>query len=213
MRTRAVATLSRAHGALVHPRRVRVLADAIAPWLEQGAHVLDVGCGDGRVAALLLERRPDLSLRGIDVLARPGSAIETTRFDGARIPFPDAAFDAALLVDVLHHAEDAERLLGEAARVAPRCVVVKDHFRRGFAATAALRFMDWVGNRGHGVALPYRYLDEDEWRDLFVRLDLEVERRRDRLGLYPQPFSRLFDRDLHFVARLRREGSGPPQRA
>ena len=39
--------------------------------MPRDAHVLDVGTGDGLIAAALAERRPDLRIEGIDVLVRP----------------------------------------------------------------------------------------------------------------------------------------------
>lgn len=195
--------LERIHSMGVHERRVRVLARELVELLPQGAHVLDVGCGDGSLAALVMKLRPDLRVEGIDVLVRPETAIPVTRYDGRTIPFADGAFDAVMIVDVVHHAEDPRALLAELRRVARQAVVIKDHRRNGLLADSTLRFMDWVGNARHGVALPYNYWAEAEWRHAFAQLGLSVEVWRTRLGLYPWPASLLFDRSLHFVARLR----------
>jgi SAM-dependent methyltransferase len=184
---------------------VRVLAEHLAalhPLLEGGARVLDVGSGDGRLASALIELRPDLEVEGCDVLPRPDAVIPTTAFDGVTLPHADDAFDAVMLVDVLHHADDPPALLGEAARVARACVVVKDHNRTGFAGALTLRFMDWVGNKPHGVPLPYNYLSPAEWAAAYRELGLRVDEIRERLGLYPAPFTWIFDRSLHFAARI-----------
>ena len=55
------------HDKLVFTRRVRVLADAIAERLPRNAHVLDVGCGSGDLAELVMTLRPDVRIEGIDV--------------------------------------------------------------------------------------------------------------------------------------------------
>lgn len=195
--------LGTVHDKLVFGRRVRTLASAIAERLPQGAHVLDVGCGSGDLAALVMQLRPDVAIEGIDVLVRPGTAIPVHAYDGAHIPFGDNAFDAAIVVDVLHHTDDPEAVLAEIARVAP-VVVIKDHLRDGVAAGATLRFMDWVGNAAHGVRLPYNYLSRREWNAIWNRLQLGTTRFATRLALYPRPFSWLFDRGLHFVTTLSR---------
>jgi len=204
----AVRIVDRIHGSLVFPRRVRVLVGHLADLIPQGARVLDVGSGDGLVAASLLERRDDLSLQGIDVLVRPAAHIPVQAFDGETIPFPDESFDAALLVDVVHHAERPLGLLAEAKRVAGRCVVIKDHVLEGPLAASTLRFMDWVGNARYGVALPHSYWPKDRWLEAAAELGLEVDVWRSSLGLYPRPANLLFDRSLHFVARLNRADSG-----
>ena len=195
-------TLGRVHTATVHKRRVRVIVRELARLVPEGARVLDVGSGDGQVAALLMSERPDLSVEGVDVLLRPDTAIPTREFDGTSLPFEEDAFDAVMMVDVLHHTLEQERLLAECARVASKAVVLKDHYRRGFGAQATLRFMDWVGNRAHGVALPYRYLSPEQWRELYHRTCLVPVETRERLGLYPWPWTWLFDRRLHLVTRL-----------
>jgi len=194
--------LGRLHGTTVHKRRVRVIADHVAALMPKGLRVLDVGSGDGRIAALLMEKRPDLRIEGVDVLVREGTAIPTKEFDGQTLPHGDDEFDAVMMIDVLHHAVDPAALMAEAARVAGSCVMIKDHHRTGFAAETTLRFMDWVGNRAHGVALPYNYLSPPEWSEMFERLGLVVDETRTRLSLYSLPATWFFDRSLHFVARI-----------
>ncbi len=190
------------HDKYVFGRRIRVLAKELADVIPQGAKVLDVGCGDGSIAKLLHDARPDVAIEGIDVLVRPVTHVPVTQFDGKKIPFPDKAFDVVMFVDVLHHTEDPTILLAEARRVARRAVVLKDHCRDGMLANTTLRFMDWVGNARHGVVLPYLYWPEARWRDAFRELHLTPEEWRPNLHLYRWPFSMVFDRKLHFVARL-----------
>lgn len=193
---------SKAHDKAVFGRRIEVLTRTLADFIPQGARVLDIGCGSGTLAKRIMTLRPDVTIEGIDVLVRPGTEIPVTEFDGDTIPWPDGHFDIALFVDVLHHTEAPARLLAEAKRVSKGGIVIKDHFREGVLADATLRFMDWVGNAQHGVVLPYNYLSDPEWRSIWSRLGLKVERLTDKVGLYPAPFSWLFDRRLHFVARL-----------
>lgn len=195
--------LGAVHGKLVFNRRIQRLAAAIVERLPQNAHVLDVGCGSGDLAALIMQLRPDVRIEGIDVLVRPDTAIPVHGYDGEHIPFADNSFDAAMVIDVLHHTDDPAAVLAEIARVAPR-VIIKDHLRDGIAANTTLRFMDWVGNAAHGVRLPYNYLSHREWRQIWARLGLTANAFATRLSLYPRPASWLFDRGLHFVTVLSR---------
>jgi len=195
--------LGAVHEKLVFTRRIRQLAAAIVERLPQGARVLDVGCGSGDLAALVMQLRPDVRIEGIDVLVRPHTAIPVHVYDGAHIPFADDSFDAAMVIDVLHHTDDPAAVLAEIGRVAP-LVLVKDHLRDGLAANLTLRFMDWVGNAAHGVRLPYNCLSHGEWRAMWKRLGLSPTGFTTRLRLYPRPASWLFDRRLHFVTALAR---------
>ena len=194
--------LDKVHGNYVFGRRVQVLTRELAEQLPRDARVLDVGCGDGTIAKLLLEARPDIQIEGIDILVRPNTKVPVKEFDGKHIPHPDKSFDVVMFVDVLHHTEDPTILLAEARRVARKAVVLKDHCKDGLLANSTLRFMDWVGNARHGVVLPYLYWPEATWRATFKDLGLTPEAWRPSLNLYTWPFSMVFDRKLHFVARL-----------
>ncbi len=198
---RPLGLLAGLHGALVFDRRTRVLSERLAQMLPPNATVLDVGCGDGSIGRLIGERRPDVTISGVDLIVQPRTHIPVTAFDGKRIPFEDGAFDIVMFVDVLHHTADPAILLAEARRVARQTVVLKDHTRDGPLAGPTLRFMDWVGNAPHGIPLPYNYWPERRWRDAFARLGLTPAIWLNKLGLYPTPATWFFDRSLHFVAR------------
>ncbi len=200
MTTGAEAVLNAVHNALVFDRRTRILATHLAQSIPGGGKVLDLGCGDGLMGHLLMQLRPDLEVVGTDVFPRPRLLIPFTQYDGQTLPFDDRSFDYVTVVDVLHHTEDPARVLGEAARVTRHGVVIKDHLLEGFLAGPTLRLMDWVGNRGHGVALPYNYLSNAEWEETFEKARLRKKKWTEQLGLYPVPFSWLFERGLHFVA-------------
>ena len=192
----------RVHQAWIGARRIQVLSNHLSPLFPEGATVLDVGCGDGALAARIRDARSDIDVSGIDVLVRPETAIPVTPFDGSKLPYPDRSFDTTLLVNVLHHADDPEALLAEAARVSRSWVILADHLLRGPLSRLLLRFMDDVGNRRFGVALPYDYLSETRWHEAFDRLELRVETWIPKLTLYPPPLDWVFGGSLHFAARL-----------
>lgn len=192
------------HEKLVSNRRVEVLAKWFAELVPPNVRVLDVGCGDGLVSAILQSQRPDIRVQGIDVLSRAQTHIPVALFDGLHFPFDSASFDVVLFSDVLHHTADPSVLLREAARVAAHYVLIKDHYREGFAAGARLRFMDWVGNARFGVALPYNYWTEAQWRVGWQDAGLKPERVVMKLGLYPKPADWIFGAKLHFIALLKK---------
>lgn len=123
-----------AHDSLVFGRRIRVLAGHLSKLIPENAQVLDVGCGNGRLAVRLMQLRSDITIEGVDVLVRPDTAIPVTEFNGETIPRYDNSVDTVMLVDVLHHTDDPMFLLAEAARIASRAIVIKDHTRDGILA-------------------------------------------------------------------------------
>ena len=200
-------TLSRVtttlHGRLIFGRRVRALADNIAEMISADATtLLDVGCGDGTLARSIMDRRPGLSATGVEIRARPVTAIPVQEFDGRILPFAAGSHDLVMLVDVLHHADDPLLLVREAARVAAREVIIKDHLTGAWLSHERLRLMDWVGNIGHGVPLRYAYWSPAEWRTAFAQAGLREVDRRERLGLYGPLLRWIFERRLHFISRL-----------
>jgi SAM-dependent methyltransferase len=194
--------VERVHGGYVHPRRVRVLSHHLGELFPPNARVLDVGCGDGLLARRLMQKRPDLDLRGIDVMVRRQTHIPVEAFDGIAIPYADEMFDAVMLIDVLHHAQDPMRLLHEAVRTARTAIVIKDHTLNGCLAGPTLRFLDWVGNARHGILLPHNYWPEERWFEAFAAFDLTIAAWKRALDLYPWVANWLFGRSLHFIARL-----------
>jgi SAM-dependent methyltransferase len=194
--------LNAVHNSVVFGRRVRVLSNLLARTIPDGGHVLDLGSGDGSVAVALMRLRSDLKVEGVDVKVRPDALINVTEISGDTLPFEDQFFDYVTIVDVLHHTGDPAVVLSEACRVARKGVVIKDHLLQGFAAGPTLRIMDWVGNRGHDVALPYNYLSREKWKLVFQRSGLAPVTWIEKIHLYPPPASLLFDRGLHFVALL-----------
>ena len=98
--------------------------------IEQGDHVLDVGCGHGRSLMELAARAPRGRVVGVDpselmveiAAQRNRPLIEAARVDVVlsgveSLPFPDDVFDKAQCVHVLYFWKDIEMSLREIARV------------------------------------------------------------------------------------------------
>lgn len=194
--------LERFHERSIFSRRVAILAREFSSMLPINASVLDVGSGDGQLAARIMATRSDLKIEGVDVLVRPSTAIPVHQFDGTSLPFASRSFDCVMLCDVIHHIDDPNPLLREITRVARTAVVIKDHYSEHWLDEQVLRAMDWVGNARHGVALPYNYWSRAQWDRTYASLGLEIDASNDRLHLYSLPLDFVFGRRLHFITRL-----------
>ncbi|MGH7583033.1 MAG: class I SAM-dependent methyltransferase [Gemmatimonadales bacterium] len=203
------------HARAVFPRRISRLVAHLRDMLPPRASVLDIGAGNGLLARRLMDEQPGLVVRGVDVLVRSHTEIPVESFDGVHLPAGDRSVDYTMFIDVLHHVDEPAALVAEAVRVSRRGLLIKDHVARGPSDRAVLRLMDWVGNAGHGVRLPYRYLSRGAWDDLLRGAGLREEYWTSRLRLYPFPASLIFDRTLHFVGRFaptRNDGEATPAR-
>ena len=196
------AVLGDVHEKVVFNRRVAVLAEALGALVPANSSMLDVGTGDGQIALSIAREQVGVSVEGIDIMERPTTHIPVTLFDGTTIPHADNSFDVVSFVDVLHHTDDPQVLISEAARVARKAVIIKDHLSETKLDHLTLRFMDWVGNAPHGVVLPYNYGARRDWDGWFRTAGLEIDVFDTHVPLYPAPFSAIFGRKLHFVARL-----------
>ncbi|HLZ32923.1 MAG TPA: class I SAM-dependent methyltransferase [Nitrospira sp.] len=191
-----------AHSGYIEKRRVRSLAGHLSAILPKNVSVLDVGCGSGQLARSINQGRTDLAFTGIDVLLREKTWMPVRTFDGRTIPFESASMDVVMFVDVLHHTNDPITLMREAARVARKSVIIKDHLLEGILAESTLRFMDHIGNARYGVALPGNYMRRRDWEQVFRTIGMIPVEWREQLGLYPPILDLFFGRSLHFVARF-----------
>jgi len=92
-----------------------------------GQHIIELGCGNASLARALLARHPDSRVTGLEVderqhvknLASPQPGLDFVAAGAQAIPFPDQAFDLALMLKSLHHVPlpSMAQALGEAARV------------------------------------------------------------------------------------------------
>ncbi len=85
--------------------------------------MLDLGCGDGRIAGALAAAGAEVD--GVDPsevaldrarAAQPGIEFVRPADDGA-LPFADGTFEVVVCINVLEHVADTQRLMSEARRV------------------------------------------------------------------------------------------------
>ena len=98
-------------------RLCRAICDAAG--IEDGARIVDVGCGFGGTIASLNERFSRLQLTGVNIdarqleraaqLVRPrrGNSIDWIEADASNIPLDDADFDVVLAVECVFHFDRA----------------------------------------------------------------------------------------------------------
>ncbi len=142
----------------------RRAGETFLEWLapESGLRWLDVGCGNGAFTEMLVGRCAPASVHGIDpsegqlAYARTRFAARVAQFrrgDATALPFPDDAFDAAVMPLVIFFVPDPAGGVAEMARVVrPGGIVTAyawDMEGGGFPYEALHDEM-----RGLGVAVP-----------------------------------------------------------
>jgi len=157
--------------------------EIIAELVPPGSRVLDLGCGDGELLALLQARRGctgyGIELADANVLAcvrRGVDVIQLNLEDGLAL-FDDASFDVVLQLDTLQHLRHTEAMLRETARVGRIGIVSFPNF-----AHWPNRLHIAMGRMPVTRALPYEWYDTPNLR-VGTHADFEVLARKNGLHI------------------------------
>ena len=155
----------------------------IAGLVPEGAHVLDLGCGDGALLDHLLRQRRctgyGIEIDDANVLAcvqRGVNVLQLNLHQGLRA-FQDQSFDVVLQIDTLQHLRNAEVMLRETARVGRTGVVAFPNFAHWPNRLSILQGRMPVTRR-----LPYQWYDTPNIR-VGTYKDFEVLAHKNRLRI------------------------------
>ncbi len=147
--------------------------DAIAAWIEPGAHVLDLGCGDGSLLRYLKETRRAMGY-GIDiddanVLASVRNRVNVLQSDleSGLAGFESGSFDYVILSQTLQAVRHTEQIIGEMLRVGRQAIVTFPNF--GYWGH---RLQVLTGRMPVSPTLPYQWYDTPNVH-LFTLRDFE----------------------------------------
>ncbi len=98
-----------------------------ATMIKSGT-VLDLGCGDGLFMTLLREKNVntfglDISEVAVNICREKKLAAQVFDFTSNELPYQEQSFDHVVMLDVLEHLYQPEKLLAEAARVAKEDII------------------------------------------------------------------------------------------
>jgi len=182
------------------PRYQWVMLNALADhWEGEHEKILDIGGGTGLIAHAVQILFPPAKVTSLDVEDRFFShlPVETTVFDGTKLPFDDGSFAAATINNVIHHVsrEDRAPLMAEVRRVVRGPVYIKDHLSTGKLDHVRLAVLDLLGNLPFSGMLAARYLSRSEWNALARGAGYSIDwgRRRSYRG---GPFALAFPNRL-----------------
>lgn len=121
------------------------------PWIR-GCSILDLGAGEGYVGAQL-QQAHGAAVTLVDVIDINQTSLQLVRYDGARLPFADNAFDLTILYYVLHHCSNPAQVLSEAVRVSKRGIIVVESVYTNRLNHLVLTNLDKWANRlrSHGL--------------------------------------------------------------
>ena len=155
--------------------------ELVANLVPPGSRVLDLGCGDGELLALLRDQRQcsgyGIEIADANVLAcvkRGVNVIQLNLEEGLAL-FEDQSFDVVLQLDTMQHLRNTERMLRETARVGRIGIVSFPNF-----AHWPNRMRIVTGRMPITKALPYEWYNTPNLR-VGTYTDFEVLARKDGL--------------------------------
>ena len=175
--------------------RSHTIAEEVRPYVR-GRSLVDIGCGNGQVAAQVSVGMPEVLLIDVVNYVSPSLSLPYRAYsEGANLPI-EKVFDTVLLLTVLHHSSDPVFLLEEAWKwTADRLIIIEsvvgyDRVSREHRDLAGLGsddqvgyavFIDWFYNRVLHVAIPvpYNFTDPDRWRQLFAEKGMPLYHTAD----------------------------------
>lgn len=155
--------------------------ELIAELVPPGSRVLDLGCGNGELLALLRDKRGcsgygvEISDENVLACTKRGVDVIQLNLEEGLAVFEDQSFDVVLQLDTMQHLKNTERMLLETARVGRMGIVSFPNF-----AHWPNRLRIVTGRMPVTKTLPYEWYDTPNIR-VGTYTDFEVLLHKTRL--------------------------------
>jgi methionine biosynthesis protein MetW len=178
----------------------------ILNWISKEASVLDLGCGDGELLALLINEKQvnaqgvELNENSIHQCVARGLSVFQQDIDTGLSEYTDNSFDYVILNQTLQQVKKPDFVLKEALRVGKKTIVVFPNF-----VQASARFQIFLKGRVPVTkALPYEWYDTPnlhflgiaDFKDYCKKRNIYIEnsaflRKDKRVKLFPNLFAEI----------------------
>jgi len=159
--------------------------EAMLGWIDDGASVLDLGCGDGELLRLLVRDRHvraqgvELSEQAVQSCVAAGLSVFQEDIDTGLAEFGDESFDFVVLNQTFQQVRKPDFVLAEALRVGKRVIVgfpnfcymadrLQIFFRGKVPVTASLPF-EWYDTPN------LHFLSVADFRDYCRKRSIKIE--------------------------------------
>jgi len=147
------------------------MVQRIEPFLNKESKILDIGSGSCNVCEILMQKGYDVTPLDVQNLSFVDN-IAPIIYDGNKIPFKDDEFEFSLILTVMHHTPNPEKILAEAKRVSKKIIIIEDIYESRLHKYITY-FMDSLLNLeffGH----PHTNKNDKEWKETFQNMELKL---------------------------------------
>jgi methionine biosynthesis protein MetW len=149
--------------------------------VHEGAHVLDLGCGNGELLSVLRRQKRAL-VQGIELdedqmhkCVENGLTVLQGDIESGLVDYPDQSFDYVILNQIMQEIKKADFVIQEALRVGHNVIVGFPNF----AHISARLTLFLHGKTPINEALPYYWFETPNIRFLTIRDFVDYCRKKD----------------------------------
>ncbi len=157
----------------------------ISEIIHEGAHVLDLGCGEGDLLAHLRQTKK-AQVQGIELdenwmhaCVEKGLTVLQGDIESGLVDYPDHCFDYVILNQIMQEIKKADFVVQEALRVGHKVIIGFPNF----AHIKARLTLFFKGRTPINEALPYywfetpnvRFLTIDDFKDYCAKKNITIE--------------------------------------
>ena len=153
--------------------KAKIKLERLLKFYSVNEKVLDVGSGNGGLSLLL--KNNNINIHNLDIVDKCYfKELKINLYDGNQFPFKDIEFDTVQIITVLHHIKNQIPVIKESIRVGKRLIIMEDIYENIFQ-----KYFTWYCdslNNWEFIGHPHTNRTDNEWRQLFKELNLEVEK-------------------------------------
>lgn len=151
--------------------RAQDMVSRFQVYLKKNDLIIDIGSGVCNVCEILSNNGYQITPLDVQNLSFV-DGIKPVIYDGKKIPFDDDKFDKALILTVLHHTPEPEKILLEAKRVSKNIIIIEDIYINWFHKYITYFFdsllnLEFIGH-------PHTNKNDKQWKETFKKLGLKL---------------------------------------